>query len=217
MPATEAPVTEVPVSEVPAPIAETMSLLDWRRRIAELYTTLRAEGGSETAWRRWCDTRAELFASHPQSPLPPGRRDELPRYFDHDPSLRTTGRIVEAEPLEIRLPGSLSETFPARRFGVAEFALRGLRCRLDLFWLDGYAGGLLVPFRDATSGNQTYGGGRYLLDTSKGADLGGGAAELVLDFNFAYQPSCSYDPRWSCPLSPPGSILPLEIRAGERL
>jgi uncharacterized protein len=73
-----------------------------------------------------------------------------------------------------------------------------------------------VPFRDETSGVDTHGGGRYLLDTVKGADLGMDGHRLILDFNFAYNPSCSYDPRWVCPLSPPANRLPVAIRAGER-
>lgn len=88
---------------------------------------------------------------------------------------------------------------------------------LDLFWLDAYGGGLFVPFADATSGRETYGAGRYVLDTVKGADLGMQRGLLVLDLNFSYQPSCSYDPRWTCPLAPPGNRLDVTVRAGERL
>jgi hypothetical protein len=90
---------------------------------------------------------------------------------------------------------------------------------LDLFWMAGYAGGLFLPFRDATNGHETYGAGRYILDGAKGADLGGDAAtgRLVLDFNFAFQPSCAFDPRWACPLAPPENRLDLRIEAGERL
>ncbi len=196
---------------------EILSLLDWRRRIADIYASVRAQVDPEQGWQLWRDGRAELFGSHPQSPLPPSSRHRPPRYFDYDPTARTTGRVVAADGLEIQLPGSVEDTFPATRFGVVEFELRGARCRLDAFWLAGYAGGLFLPFRDATAGIDTYGGGRYLLDTAKGADLGGVADELVLDFNFSFQPSCSYDPRWSCPLSPPGSVLQLAVRAGERL
>jgi uncharacterized protein (DUF1684 family) len=91
--------------------------------------------------------------------------------------------------------------------------------RLGLYWMAGYAGGLFLPFRDATNGAETYGAGRYLLDAAKSADLGGDAVAgtLILDFNFAFQPSCSFDPRWSCPLSPPENRLDIRIEAGERL
>jgi len=88
---------------------------------------------------------------------------------------------------------------------------------LDLFWLQAYGGGLFVPFADATSGGETYGAGRYALDTVKGADLGSQGGRLVLDLNFAYQPSCSYDGRWACPLAPPANRLDVAVRAGERL
>ena len=88
---------------------------------------------------------------------------------------------------------------------------------LGVFWIEGYAGGIFIPFRDGTSGRETYGGGRYLWDSIKGADLGSERDELVLDFNFAYHPSCVYDARWSCPLAPPENRLAIPIPAGERL
>ena len=71
--------------------------------------------------------------------------------------------------------------------------------------------------QDALAGEHTYGGGRYLLDTVKGADLGGADGELVVDFNFAYQPSCAYDPAWACPLAPPGNVVDVELPVGELL
>ncbi len=90
---------------------------------------------------------------------------------------------------------------------------------LALFWMRGYTGGLFLPFRDATSGEETYGAGRYVLDTGKGADLGGDpdAGTLVVDLNFAFQPSCAFDPKWACPLAPPENRLAARIEAGERL
>ena len=87
---------------------------------------------------------------------------------------------------------------------------------LELYWIEGYGGGLFLSFRDATAGSETYGAGRYLLDTVKGADLGASGGRLVLAFNFAYNPSCAYDPRWVCPLAPTANSLPLAITAGER-
>ena len=64
----------------------------------------------------------------------------------------------------------------------------------------------------------TYGGGRYLVDTIKGADLGSDAAggTIVLDFNFAYNPSCAYDPAWACPLATRGNVLPAPVPVGEQ-
>ncbi len=85
---------------------------------------------------------------------------------------------------------------------------------LDLWWLGGYGGGLFLPLRDTS--DQTFGGGRYVLDTVKGADLGGDTAELVVDLNFAYQPSCAYDEAWACPLPGPGNTLAAPVPVGER-
>ena len=89
---------------------------------------------------------------------------------------------------------------------------------LTLLWLTTYGGGLFLPFRDATNGADTYGGGRYALDTVKGADLGRtGDGRLVVDLNFAYHPSCASDPRWTCPLAPPSNTLTVPVTAGEKL
>jgi uncharacterized protein (DUF1684 family) len=98
----------------------------------------------------------------------------------------------------------------------AAFTLGGTEQQLELYWLDGYGGGLFVPFRDGTAGTETYGAGRYLFDTIKGADLGMHGDRIIFDFNFAFNPSCAYDPRWVCPLAPPPNRLDIAIPAGER-
>ncbi len=120
----------------------------------------------------------------------------------------------------LSLPNSGADTLSFRRIGAVEipFAEHGPRA-LSLFWMEGYSGGLFLPFRDATSGTETYAAGRYLLDGAKSADLGGDPqrGSLILDFNFAYQPSCAFDPRWACPLAPPENRLDIPIRAGERI
>ena len=193
-------------------------LLDWKRRVFALYAEVRATGG-ETAWCRWRGGRDELFRDHPQSPLLPEARAAfagLP-YFDYDQALRVLAD-VEAGDGELREIGASGEqTVVFRRFGWASFDLAGEAQRLSLFWLEAYGGGVFLPFADTTSGRETYGAGRYLLDTVKGADLGTEDGRLVLDFNFAYNPSCSYDPRWVCPLTPPENRLKLAVRGGERV
>ena len=73
------------------------------------------------------------------------------------------------------------------------------------------------PFADAGNGDTTYGGGRYLLDTVKGADLGHDGDLIILDFNYAYHPSCVHSNRWSCPLAPATNHLGFAVEAGERL
>ena len=164
----------------------------------------------EQAWQRWRDVRAELFRDHPQSPHPGYAQLD---YFPYDPSLRFVAEVVPAEPERRAIGSSGDEPVWFTRFATARFDGR----ELELYWLDAYGGGLFLPFRDATAGSETYGAGRYLLDTVKGADLGTADGRLVLDFNFAYHPSCAYDPKWACPLSPPANRIDVPIRAGERL
>ena len=197
---------------------DALELASWRRAIAELYAGVRAAPSAQAGWARWREVRDALFLTHPQSPLPAERRHAgfLPSYFDHDAALRVLAALETAEPERLLLPSSRDEPMGATRVATARFSLAGRACSLPVFWLDGYAGGLFVSFLDATSGSETYGGGRYLLDTVKGADLGVDGEMLVLDFNFAYQPSCAYDPAWACPLPPRDSRLPIAIRAGER-
>jgi len=121
--------------------------------------------------------------------------------------------------LTLSLPISTGGEESFTRIGRVEVPFAGGPRSLGVYWMAGYAGGLFLPFRDGTNGAETYGAGRYLLDTAKSADLGPGAApgSLVLDFNFAYHPSCAFDPIWSCPLAPPENRLDLRIEAGERL
>jgi uncharacterized protein (DUF1684 family) len=192
---------------------EELELLDWKRRIFELYAEIRAEPQPERAWQQWRDVREELFRSHPQTP---SRAAQL-RYFDYDPALRVHGRVEEAEHERREIATSGEEPYAFTRFARTRFELHGEEHTLDLYWLDGYGGGVFLSFADATSGKETYGACRYLLDTVKGSDLGERDGQLVLDFNFAYNPSCAYDPRWVCPLAPPGNRLAVPVRGGERV
>ncbi|MEJ2666838.1 MAG: DUF1684 domain-containing protein [Deinococcales bacterium] len=138
-------------------------------------------------------------------------------YFPYDPGARVAAAVTDApgEAFEV----VLSEDGPFRlaRLAWLSFELAGRPWRLALYRLLGYAGGLFLPFRDATAGAETYGGGRYLIDTVKHADLGSEGGLVVLDFNFAYHPSCAYSPRWDCPLAPPENGLDVRVEAGERL
>ena len=190
-----------------------LDLVDWRRRVGDLYRVGVAEGLGE--FRRGRD---RLFRTHPQSPIPADTRDSFQglRYFEGDPAYRIACRLEAraGEDLEIDTGGE-DGVVRYRRAGRLAFDLVGTAVALTVFSLVGYGGGLFLPFRDATSAKQTYGGGRYLLDTAKGADLGGDGETLRLDFNFAYHPSCHYDPQWVCPLAPPANRLAVAIEAGE--
>ena len=201
------------------PAGDPLDLVDWRSRVAELYAGVRAASDPRAAWERWRGARDHLFATHPQSPLPAKDRTRFRglSYFEHDPAARVLADVVPTPPEPIRIGGSAGQTFGATRFAVASFKLSGAETRLELHWLEGYGGGLFLSFRDPTAGSESYGAGRYLLDTVKGADLGARDGRLVLDFNFAYNPSCAYDPRWACPLAPAANRVATPIRAGERM
>lgn len=196
---------------------DTLALLDWKRRVFGLYASVRTLS-PESGWELWRDTRDELFRSHPQSPVPADRRVSFQglEYWPYDPQARVLAELedVEAPPQEVATSGSEAIVF--RPFARASFELRGEALALEVAWLTAYGGGAFLSFRDATSGTESYGGGRYLLDTVKGADLGEDDGRLVLDFNFAYNPSCAYDPGWVCPLAPPANRLPVAVGAGER-
>jgi uncharacterized protein (DUF1684 family) len=197
-------------------------LWDWRRQIADLYGALRsgadAAPGADLAWARWRACRDRLYAEHSQTPLPPERRAVfagLP-YYAYDPRFRFEVDLVPVEAgswttIELAGDGLLRFRPFARTLGLAQ----GLGGELTLYWIGGYGGGVFLPFRDATTGRGTYGGGRYLLDTIKGADLGQRGGRTLLDFNFAYNPSCSYSDRWVCPLAPVENTVPARIEAGE--
>jgi hypothetical protein len=199
--------------------AATLALWDYRRRVADSYAEVRHDGPSEDSWRRWRHRRDTLFASHPQTPLEPKDIGEFPGlpFFAYDPAWHIEVAVIPVE-TELRVAGhSAAGTTPLLRFGEAHIEVAGKTIALSLYWMDTYGGGVFLPFRDATSGLHTYGGGRYLLDTAKGADLGHTGNLVVLDFNFAYHPSCVHSPRWSCPLPPAENTIALRVEAGERL
>ena len=198
-----------------------LSLAEWRRTVSEMYTAVREapEAGRLIAWQDWRARRNDLFKHHVQSPLDDGQRmgfQSLP-YFSYDSTWRVEGTIdreVEKETFRVQL--AADGVFSFTRIAQAHFTVNGHPGMLNLFWIEGYGGGLFLPFKDATNSQTTYGGGRYLYDTIKGADLGVFEQSTVLDFNFAYNPSCAYHPRWVCPLSPPENTLPFAIEAGEQ-
>ncbi|MFC0410061.1 DUF1684 domain-containing protein [Roseomonas elaeocarpi] len=189
--------------------------------MADLYAAIRAEPEPERAWQLWRDTRAALFRSHPQSPIEPAARAAHPgpRLYPYDPALRFAVTLRPPETAEVlELPAGADGAVVLDGFARTEGLGEALGGELVLYWMRGYGGGVFLPFADATSGRETYGAGRYLLDTIKSADLGrDGAGRTVLDFNFSYFPSCAYSPRYTCPLAPRGNRLPMAVRAGERL
>jgi len=196
-----------------------LEVADWRRRVFALYAAVRAEPDPAAGHELWCRERDTLFAKHPASPLLPADLLEftgLP-VEPYDPAWRFEVELRDAPAERIEVATGTDGVVTFERIGVADIPDVG---SLDVWRLESYGGGIFLPVKDALAGEPhgTYGGGRYLLDTVKGADLGPGSApgSLVLDFNFAYNPSCAYDPSWACPLAPAGNAVTVEIPVGER-
>jgi hypothetical protein len=158
------------------------------------------------------------FRSGERSPIPVAERADftgLP-YFDVDESLRFEGLALEpyagTEPRTFTIPTSDGRLRPAERAGTFRFEVGGVPCTLTAYIFEGGSTeSVFVPFLDGTTGVESYGAGRY-LDLEREDD-----GTFALDFNIAYHPSCVYDPRFSCPLTPAENRLPVRIEAGERL
>lgn len=200
-----------------------LQLQDWRRRMFGLYAGVRHLSVHDPAegHELWKSGRDELFSGHPQSPLLP---DDRARFTGltvsrYDPDWRFELEVRRPdEPARMLIDDSSDGPIPFSLVGTVRIPYLGT---LDVWRLRTYGGGLFLPVKDALAGQPggTYGGGRYVLDTVKGADLGSGADvdSLIVDFNFAYNPSCVYDPSWSCPLAPAGNTLRDDIPVGERM
>lgn len=193
------------------------SLLDWRRRVAAIYAEVRATPDAAMAHRCWHEARNELLATHPQSPIPVADREKFAGVpvAVYNPTLRFTALVdTDVEPARIEMATGTDGVVPFERAGTVHLDAVG---DLDVWWLASYGGGMFVPIRDVRSDGLTYRGGRYVIDTAKGADLGGDDGYLVIDLNFAYNPSCVYDPAWACPVAPPGNTVAMPVNAGELL
>ena len=193
-----------------------LDLADWRRRVAEMYLAEPSDGVE--GWLALRARRDRLFREHPQSPLEPADResfDSLP-YFAYDEHFRVRVPLAPVtDDQEITIDtGGEDGVLRYRRIARLSTPFG----ELTLFWLTGYGGGLFLPFWDPTAPAETYGAGRYLVDTIKGT-FGRGMVldgdDAVLDFNYAYNPSCAYDSRWACPLAPWENRLTAPVRAGE--
>ena len=182
--------------------AHPLNLIHWRRTVTQLYARVREESTADpgTAWRTFRAARDDLFSFHSQSPLDDEQKTTFTKlpFYPYNPVWRVVGQLdheVKRETFRIDLPDE--GPFVYTRVAHVLFAIDGEPAQLSLFWLEGY------------------GGGRYLYDTIKGADLGVGTDEILLDFNFAYNPSCAYNERWVCPLSPEENKLPFAVTVGE--
>jgi uncharacterized protein (DUF1684 family) len=213
VPASE-PVSEPePEPDDPAAVPDLATwsqwVTSWRREVHALYAEVRAAADPAAAHADWVRGRTTLFEQHHASPRQPG---QALHHAPYDAAYRFLVPLEPAEPASWEPRTGTDGTVPFTRAG--RFVLPGLG-DLDVWWLGSYGNGLFVPLRDTTAGRTTYGAGRYLIDTVKGADLGREDDAWVVDLNFAYNPSCAYDPQWACPLAPAGNRLGADVPVGE--
>ncbi len=208
-------------------MSEYLDLYDYRCRVAAMYRErMRATCAGEDAamvLQRFRGVRDELFANHPQSALDGEQKRKFQglRYFPYNPAMCVVADIdTDDEPVQLAVAMNAEEAMTMTTAGRLHFTIEGVAVALSLYWLNIYGGGLFLPFRDTTSPAESYGGGRYLFDTIKGSDFlptpgTSGKERILLDFNYAYNPSCAYNDRWVCPLAPVENRLSVPIRAGE--
>jgi uncharacterized protein (DUF1684 family) len=157
------------------------------------------------------------FRSGPESPIP--EQDQAGfrglDYYPIDPSLSFRVALNRyPAPQQVRIGTNTGEVRSGLRYGYFEFKVDGKPCRLQAYRMDEDQGGrgpsLFVPFRDATTGTETYAAGRYIELPENTTGI------YELDFNRAYNPFCAYGRNYSCPVPPRENTLPLPIRAGEK-
>ncbi|MET4539877.1 uncharacterized protein (DUF1684 family) [Arthrobacter bambusae] len=205
------------------PTMSAADIADWRLRTFALYDKVRQLAATNPfdAHVFWRQERDLMFATHPASALTSEMKASFSglRTAGYDPAFRRYAVLSpNGSGQEMNVETGTDGVVPFVRIGT--FELPGLGS-LAVWRLRSYGGGIFVPFRDATAGKDggSYGAGRYLLDTVKGSFHGtrnaSGEQEFILDFNFAYNPSCAYNEAWACPLAGPDNRLAADVPVGE--
>ncbi|MFC6007665.1 DUF1684 domain-containing protein [Angustibacter luteus] len=205
-------------------LSTAADVVDWRRRVHALYRAVRETAEPRQAHEAWRRGRDQLLASHPASPLLGEHRAGFSglAVAEYDERYRFEVAVTEPDP---SLPSAFKAStatdgdVPFARLGTVVLPAPEGEVRLDVWRLASYGGGIFLPVKDAAP--DSYGGGRYVLDTIKGSDLGttradDGTVTLVVDLNFAYNPSCAYDPEWACPLPQQGNRTAVPLPVGEQ-
>lgn len=161
---------------------------------------------------RFRSAKDEFFLSDPGSPLTREQRAGFAglSYFAEEPALVIPAVLdTEVDHEVVMLATTSGEPRQMRRAGIVHFEVDGAPAQVTLFIATDDPG-LFLPFRDTTSGRETYGAGRYLDVQPPDAD-----GRVVVDFNLAYNPYCAYSAGYICPLPPDENRLDIPIHAGE--
>ena len=170
----------------------------------------------EEAVERHREEKDEYFRSSSNSPIPPDQREAFGglSYYPPNPDYRFELSLREHDEKEPVTVGTSTEgEREYLRWGEFRFEVNGEEAALQAYKADPGDDRLWVPFRDGTSGDETYGAGRY-LDLEPDSHRTDG--EWTLDFNQAYNPTCAYSDAYECPLPPTENWLGVEIAAGEK-
>ncbi|MCZ2404670.1 DUF1684 domain-containing protein [Paenarthrobacter sp. Z7-10] len=197
-----------------------VAVTDWRIQTFALYAEVRelALLNPSAAHRLWRQRRNAMFREHPASALDDAKKSSFTALpvREYDPDFRWTCELTDiGAGARMTFQTGTDGEVPFLRLGSFDVPDVGL---LAVWKLESYGGGIFLPFRDSTAGRPdgAYGAGRYLLDTIKGAHLGQVGRSFVLDFNFAYNPSCAYNEAWACPLPGKDNRVEAAIPVGEQ-
>ena len=197
-----------------------LQLMDWKRRVLAMYAA-RARGRRRpAACAAFRAARDELFRDPPPVPCRPrpGGASAAAVLPPTGPTCASRPRSSPTDGRRAVIPMSTGEPARFTRIGRVRPALGGAQVSLAVYWLEGYGGGLFLPFRDALAARRPTAAGATCSTPSRAPTSARPRRRgLVLDFNYAYNPSCAYDPRWSCPLAPPENRLDVAVEAGERM
>lgn len=151
----------------------------------------------------------EFFGTSLQSPIPTEELDSFEglKYYSENPDLRFEVSLEKISEEDLEFETSTGEKKSYKKVGALNFEVAGEPAQLTLYQAE--SGSYFLPFRDVTSGKETYGAGRYLEVKDKDG-------KIELDFNFAYNPYCAYNTSYSCPLPPAENWLKVPIEAGEK-
>jgi uncharacterized protein (DUF1684 family) len=164
-----------------------------------------------SALRKFRKEKDDFFAKHPDSPLTHDQKHDFQglHYFAENTDL-IFEVAIKAFPRQetVEMQTSTGEIQPYQRYGKIKFNVEGKTAELTIYSSEG---GYFLPFVDAMAGKETYGAGRYVepLPLENG--------KLLIDFNYAYNPYCAYNARWSCPIPPAENRIKVAIRAGEKI